>query len=79
MSKSSEQYFLGGLLNDIDKDINPDKFEKNISKDETTYKTSKEQLFSSNNSNFSQAFPTEFFHLLIPLLKRLLFKIHKIP
>jgi hypothetical protein len=69
MSKSSEQYFLGGLLNDIDKDINPDKFEKNISKDETTYKTSKEQFFSSNNSNFSQAFPTAFFSPSNPSFK----------
>ena len=36
---TSERYFLGGLINDIDKDINPDKLDKIISKDETTYKT----------------------------------------
>ena len=60
MSKSSEQYFLGGLLNDINKDINPDNLDNIISKDETTCKTSKELLFSSNNSNFSQTFPITF-------------------
>ena len=57
MAKSSERYFLGGLLNDIDKDINPDKLDKNISNDETTYKTLPEQPFSSVSSNFSQSFP----------------------
>ena len=69
MSKLSEQYFLGGLLNDIYKDKYLYKCEKNISKDETTYETSKEQLFSSNNSYFSQAFPTEFFSSSNPSIK----------
>ena len=61
MSLSSERYFLGGLINDIDKDIIPDKLNKIISKDETTYKTSQEQNFSSNNSDFSHAGPFELF------------------
>ena len=60
MSISSEQYFLGGLINEIDKDIKPNIPEKYISKDETTYQTSKEQIFSSNNTNYSQTSPTFF-------------------
>ena len=61
MSISSERYFLGGLINEIDKDINPDKFDNVVSKDETDYKTSQEQNFSSNNSVFSNAFPATYF------------------
>ena len=61
MSISSERYFLGGLINEIDKDINPDKLDNVVSKDETDYKTSQEQNFSSNNSVFSNAFPATYF------------------
>ena len=58
---TSERYYLGGLINDIDKDINPDKLDNVISKDETAYKTSQEQNFSSNNSIISNAFPENVF------------------
>ena len=58
---TSERYYLGGLINDIDKDINPDKLDNIISKDETAYKTSQEQNFSSNNSIMSSAFPESLF------------------
>ena len=61
MSISSEQYYLGGLINEIDKDIKPNIPENYISKDETTYKTSKEQNFSSNNTNYSKASPSLFY------------------
>ena len=61
MSISSEQYYLGGLINEIDKDINPNNLDKIISKDETSYKTSQEQLSLSNNSDFPHAFPNKFF------------------
>ena len=61
MSNSSEQYYLGGLINEIDKEINPENLDKLISKDETAYKTSQEQFFSSNNSDFPQALPNTFF------------------
>ena len=64
---TSERYFLGGLINDIDKDINPDKLDKIISKDETTYKTSQEQNLSSNNSIISNTFSEKLFS---PSLKK---------
>ena len=60
MSISSERYFLGGLVNEIDKDINPDLLDNTFSKDDTTYKTSKEQNISSSNSVFSQTSPSFF-------------------
>ena len=61
MSISSEQYYLGGLINEIDKDINPNNFDKIISKEETAYKTSQEQLFSSKSSDIPKAIPNPFF------------------
>ena len=61
MSISSEQYYLGGLINEIDKDLNPNNFDKIISKEETTYKTSQEQFFSSKSSDIPKAIPNPFF------------------
>ena len=66
MSISSEQYYLGGLINEIDKDLNPNNFDKIISKEETTYKTSQEQFFSSKSSDIPKAIPNLF---LSPALK----------
>ena len=60
MSISSERYFLGGLINEIDKDIKPDNPDRFISKDETAYKTSKEQIISSSNTNYSKVSPLLF-------------------
>ena len=61
MSISSEQYYLGGLINEIDKDLNPNNFDKIISKEETTYKTPQEQFFSSKSSDIPKAIPNPFF------------------
>ena len=61
MSISPERYCLGGLMKDIDKEYNPEEIEYDISKDETTYKSSQEQKFSSNDSAFSFPFPTNLF------------------
>ena len=60
MATSPERYCLGGLMKDIDKEINPLDFDFE-SKDETAYKTSSEHKlssdsiysFASNLSNFS--------------------------
>ena len=60
MSKAEEKYFLGGLINEIDKDIIPDIPNKNISNDITTLNASKEQILSSNNTNCSSNLPTLF-------------------
>ena len=61
MSISPERYCLGDLMKDIDKEIVPEDFEKDISKDETTYKSSQEQNFSSTDSSFSFPLATNFF------------------
>lgn len=64
MSISPERYCLGGLMKDIDKEIIPEdleKEEKDISNDETTYKSSQEQNFSSTDSSFSFPLATSFF------------------
>ena len=61
MSLSPERYCLGGLMKDIDKEYNPEEIDYDISKDETTYKSSQEQKFSSNDSAFSFPFPTNLF------------------
>ena len=61
MSISPERYCLGGLMKDIDKEIAPEDLDKDISKDETTYKSSQEQNFSSTDSSFSFPLATNFF------------------
>ena len=71
---TSERYYLGGLINDIDKDVNPDNLDNIISKDETAYKTSQEQTFSSNNSIISNTFPEKLFS---PSIKTSSFKSKK--
>ena len=61
MSISPERYCLGGLMKDIDKEMVPEDLEKDISNDETTYKSSQEQNFSSTDSSFSFPLATNFF------------------
>ena len=61
MSTTPERYCLGGLMKDIDKEYNPKEVDYDISKDETTYKSSQEQKFSSNDSTFSFPFPLNLF------------------
>jgi hypothetical protein len=61
MSISPERYCLGDLMKDIDKEIVPKYLETDISIDETTYKSSQEQNFSSTDSSFSFPLATSFF------------------
>ena len=58
MSSQQETYYLGGLMKDLDKELTPEELEGDISKDETTYKSSSNQKFPSADSAFS--FPYEF-------------------
>jgi len=53
MSTSPERYCLGGLMKDLDKEFNPEEMDNDISKDETTYKSSQEMKFPSSDSAFS--------------------------
>ena len=61
MSISPERYYLGGLMKDIDKDDNPENMNSEMSNNETTYKSSQEFNFFSNNTNFSVTSPSTFF------------------
>lgn len=61
MSTSPEHFCLGDLMKDIDKEINPEKLDFEYSKEETTYKSSQEQKFSSNDSIFSSKLPVPLF------------------
>ena len=58
MSSQQETYYLGGLMKDLDKELTPEELEGDISKDETTYKSSSNQKLPSADSAFS--FPYEF-------------------
>ena len=53
MSTSPERYCLGGLIKDLDKEFLPEEMDNDISKDETTYKSSQEMKFPSSDSAFS--------------------------
>ena len=52
MSISPERYCLGGLMKDIEKELNAE--ELNISNEFTSYKSSQDKIFSSNDTNFAQ-------------------------
>ena len=58
MSSQQETYYLGGLMKDLDKELTPDELEGDISKDETTYKSSSGPKFPSADSAFS--YPCDF-------------------
>ena len=53
MSSQQERYYLGGLMKDLDKELIPEELEGDISKDETTYKSSSNPKFPSADSAFS--------------------------
>ena len=61
MSTSPEHFCLGDLMKDIDKEINPEKLDLEFSKEETAYKSSQEQKFSSDDSIFSSKLPVPLF------------------
>ena len=61
MSSSPEVYCLGGLIKDLDKEFIPEELENDISKDETSYKSSKEQKFPSTDSAFSNPYDLNHF------------------
>ena len=67
MSTSPERYCLGGLMKDLDKEINPEEMDNDISKDETTYKSSQEMKFPSSDSAFS--YPLDI-NLFSPVLNK---------
>ena len=67
MSTSPERYCLGGLINDLDKELNPEEMDNDISKDETTYKSSQEMKFPSSDSAFS--YPLDI-NLFSPVLNK---------
>ena len=58
MSSQQERYYLGGLMKDLDKELTPDELEGDISKDETTYKSSSDPKFPSADSAFT--YPSDF-------------------
>ena len=51
MSISPERYCLGGLMKDIEKDLSAGDCDN--SNDMTTYKSSQDKIFSSNDSYFT--------------------------
>ena len=61
MSTSPERYCLGGLIKDLDKEFIPEELDNDISKDETTYKSSQEMKFPSSDSAFSYPLDINFF------------------
>ena len=61
MSTSPERYCLGGLMKDLDKEFIPEELDNDISKDETTYKSSQEMKFPSSDSAFSYPLDINFF------------------
>jgi hypothetical protein len=61
MSISPERYCLGGLMKDLDKEFIPNELDNDISKDETTYKSSQEMKFPSSDSAFSYPIDINFF------------------
>ena len=61
MSTSLERYCLGGLMKDLDKEFIPEELDNDISKDETTYKSSQEMKFPSSDSAFSYPLDINFF------------------
>ena len=63
MTTSPERYCLGGLMKDIDKEINPLDFDFE-SKDETAYKTSSEHKLSSDSIYSFTSNSTIFSHIL---------------
>ena len=67
MSTSPEVYCLGGLIKDLDKEFTPEELDNDISKDETSYKSSKEQKFPSTDSVFSYPYD---FSLFSPSLNK---------
>ena len=67
MSTSPEIYCLGGLIKDLDKEFIPEDLDNDISKDETSYKSSKEQKFPSTDSVFSYPYD---FNLFSPTLNK---------
>ena len=67
MSTSPERYCLGGLIKDLDKELNPEEMDNDISKDETTYKSSQEMKFPSSDSAFS--YPLDI-NLFSPVLNK---------
>ena len=58
---SPEHFCLGNLMKDIDKEVNFEKIEVDLSKDDTTYKSSQDKKFSSNDSIFSSKLPMPVF------------------
>ena len=67
MSSSPELYCLGGLIKDLDKEFVPEELDNDISKDETSYKSSKEQKFPSTDSAFSYPYD---FNIFSPSLNK---------
>ena len=67
MSISPERFCLGGLMKEIDKEYNPEEIN---SKDETSYQSSSDQRFSSNDSIFSSNFPTLIFYPSLALINK---------
>ena len=63
MTTSPERYCLGGLMKDIDKEINPLDFDFE-SKDETAYKTSSEHKLSSDSIYSFASNSSIFSHIL---------------
>ena len=61
MSISPERYCLGGLMKDLDKEFIPNELDNDISKDETTYKSSQEMKFPSSDSAFSYPIDINYF------------------
>jgi len=61
MSTSPEIYCLGGLIKDLDKEFILDELDNDLSKDETSYKSSKEQKFPSTDSVFSYPYDINLF------------------
>ena len=61
MSTSPEIYCLGGLIKDLDREFILDELDNDLSKDETSYKSSKEQKFPSTDSVFSYPYDINLF------------------
>ena len=61
MSSSPERYCLGGLIKDLNNEFLPEEMDNDISKDETTYKSSQEMKFPSSDSAFSHPLDINFF------------------
>lgn len=61
MSNTPEQYYLGGLVKDLNKEVNPENIKTEMSKNETTYKSSEEKNIYSDYKNISFPSPLTIF------------------